>query len=182
MLAKDSMGAQKWCYRSLHLTSLLHHDSSAISWADEDFLPSLFCSFGLGRNARKYTMVSHQWAQLVPLWVVLISKMQQSTNSLLPHREWNSFRNSIISGPPFWSDSSQIPARLHALCCTWFYIWFLSFFFSGIITDVFIKKALVAESRSWCRVCAHSLSLWAENFICSMCAAPRQENAMINPV
>lgn len=60
MLAKDSLDVQKRYYRFLHFTDLLHHDSSTISWADEDFLLSLFCSFRLGRNTRKYMMVSHR--------------------------------------------------------------------------------------------------------------------------
>lgn len=55
--------------------------------------------------------------------VVPIGKCNNQQIPLL-HADWNSFRNSINSGPPFWNqapaDSSQIPPRLCALCCTCF--------------------------------------------------------------
>lgn len=61
---------------------------------------------------------------------------------------------------------------MHSTACGLTYDFF-DIFFSGIIINIFIKKCLVAESRCWCHVCVCSLSLWAENFIHTMCAAPR---------
>jgi len=128
-LAEDSTDAQKWCYRLPHFTHPLHHDSSTIWRAGEDILSSLFCPCRLGRNTGQYGTLSHRWARLVPLWAVP-SKTQQS-NSPLPPAEWDGFRNSFISGPPFFSDSSHIPSRLRALCWTWVYIQFLSLFWNS---------------------------------------------------
>lgn len=121
MLTKDYVDVQKWYYNSLKFTSFLHRGSSTISWSHKGFSWSLFSCFGLGRSTRKYAMVSHQCAQL-SLSVVPIGKRNNQQIPLLSHADWNSFRNSFNSGPPFWNqapaDSSQIPPRLCALCCT----------------------------------------------------------------
>lgn len=122
MLPMDFIDVLWSCFHSLNFNTA-HRGSLDTSWAHKDVSQPFFPCFGWGRCCR-YVVVTQRCAQLVSLPVVPIGKCNNQQIPLLLHADWNGFRNSIISGPPFWKQapavSSHIPPRLCALCSTWF--------------------------------------------------------------